>query len=372
MKAEKRHIRIRPRPFRVLGYLFWLAAMALMYLMFRSFLLLFFVCFLCLIPVLSIASGIWLAYRIDAGVDVPVAGYLRPGEDVSPVVKTYNPLWIGTLDVSMSLMIVNGFFGGGTEEDGLTVSLPAIGASIRGNRGVATLRMPFTATRIGQIRLSLTDCIVQDWFGLLKIHINPSSETSEASFVILPAPDISRQPDAESISAGLTEVEDSGRRGNDFSEVTDLREYIPGDRIRDIHWKASARRDEWMVKVRTQMAGMELNVVLLLDPDPGITEEIITRTYRELRGWSEGENDIRLRVYRTEAYGFDSFLLASPRDVDEAFAEILSSDFRTRIPADTTAAGLESVLKNRFPYMGGYVRFGVQPDGSIGWEPVEM
>ena len=38
------------------------------------------------------------------------------------------------------------------------------------------------------------------------------------------------------------------RKGQDYSELFQIREYVPGDNIRHIHWKLSGRNDELMVK----------------------------------------------------------------------------------------------------------------------------
>lgn len=39
------------------------------------------------------------------------------------------------------------------------------------------------------------------------------------------------------------------QEGDDVSHILDLREYLPGDKIRNIHWKISVKKEEVMVKV---------------------------------------------------------------------------------------------------------------------------
>ena len=113
------------------------------------------------------------------------------------------------------------------------------------------------------------------------------------------------------------------------------------------------------------------NAVILPDRDERLTEAIFDRAYRELRSWTEGETDIHLRVYSAVTYGFDSFILSRPEDVDAAFADLFMTNYRSRIPADASPEGLDAILKNRFPYMGGYIRFGALTGGGFGWEVVE-
>lgn len=38
------------------------------------------------------------------------------------------------------------------------------------------------------------------------------------------------------------------RKGSDASEMFDIRDYVPGDDIRTIHWKLSGKTDELIVR----------------------------------------------------------------------------------------------------------------------------
>lgn len=50
------------------------------------------------------------------------------------------------------------------------------------------------------------------------------------------------------INYGESELYDPYMRGEDASEIIGIREYLPGDSLKRIHWKASARAGELMVK----------------------------------------------------------------------------------------------------------------------------
>jgi hypothetical protein len=233
----------------------------------------------------------------------------------------------------------------------------------------SVLRLPFSVTRIGTYRFTLQKLAVQDLFGLVRYEMTLDEEDE---LTVLPPKVRVKPPEAETIAAGMTEVEESNRLGNDFSEVTDVREYQAGDRIRDIHWKLSARQEEWMVKVRTQMAGMELTVVLQLNSDPKFSEYIFTNAYQELHSWATGETDIHVLLYTTVTGGFDSYTISSPEDAEAAFAYMLGRYYRTCVPeGGDSPEVLEGLLKNLYPYLGGYIRFGLLEDGTIGWLPVE-
>lgn len=53
------------------------------------------------------------------------------------------------------------------------------------------------------------------------------------------------------------------KKGNDPSEVMDIRPYIAGDDIRSIHWKLSSKVDQWMI--REAVEPMHYDVALLPD-----------------------------------------------------------------------------------------------------------
>ena len=53
------------------------------------------------------------------------------------------------------------------------------------------------------------------------------------------------------------------RKGEDVSEIYAIREYRPGDSMKAIHWKLSARTEHWMVKEFSFPQGVQ--VLLLLD-----------------------------------------------------------------------------------------------------------
>ena len=363
MKDHRTKLHVSPRPFRLLGLLFWIFATVVSYLFFRSYLLIFFLCFLCIFPLLSILSGWVLARKTRGGIRIPGIEKNRPGDEVSPTVYVRNPMFYGTLDVRVELRLAM------EEASPLTVSLPLLARGRRSEAGESEVRMPFSVTRIGTYRFAVDEIAVQDLFGLVRF-VMPYD--SKADLTVLPPVVHAKPPEAEAIAAGMTEVEESNRRGNDFSEVTDVREYAPGDRIRDIHWKLSARQEEWMVKVRTQMAGLELTVVLQLSAKEKLAEYIMTNAYQELYAWAAGENDIRLLAYTTATGGFDSYTIETPADVDRAFTELLGRSFQTFLPeSGDTPEALHGILQNLYPYLSGYIRFGVLEDGTVGWIPVE-
>lgn len=61
---------------------------------------------------------------------------------------------------------------------------------------------------------------------------------------------------------GEAEVYDDLRGGSGSSQMFQIREYIPGDKLQNIHWKLSAKSDAWMVRELSPPKGCP--VILLL------------------------------------------------------------------------------------------------------------
>lgn len=54
------------------------------------------------------------------------------------------------------------------------------------------------------------------------------------------------------------EAYETGKTGTDASYIKEIREYQSGDRVRNIHWKLSAKKDQLMVKEYGQPSGQEV------------------------------------------------------------------------------------------------------------------
>lgn len=62
---------------------------------------------------------------------------------------------------------------------------------------------------------------------------------------------------------GDSDVYDSVHSGDDASEPFGIREFRAGDKLKDIHWKLSAKEDEWVV--RENSAPLACAVILFID-----------------------------------------------------------------------------------------------------------
>lgn len=103
----------------------------------------------------------------------------------------------------------------------------------------------------GEYEIGVSDIYIYDYFRLfrlrkrvetyMKVYIYPRTVTLEESHRFA-----SSDVDTENVKHVL---------GSDRAELSDLRSYIPGDRMKNIHWKLSAKSEDLMVKEYSHYAG---------------------------------------------------------------------------------------------------------------------
>ena len=118
--------------------------------------------------------------------------------------------------------------------------------------------IPMTFRRCGCYHIRLTGLVLYDYLHLFSYHKDLSLQSE---IIIHPKTTDNICFDAASFKEGFDEFEEMGKKGLVSSNVTDIREYIPGDRLQRIHWKLSARNDKLMVKENEQTASNQFTVL---------------------------------------------------------------------------------------------------------------
>ena len=113
----------------------------------------------------------------------------------------------------------------------------------------------------GEMRLRIEKAELVDLFGLVKAEISVAKEAVTLVYPHWINTELvfSERSSGYSENAGIAE----NRHGSDRNEILNYREYVPGDDIRNIHWKLSARNDELVV--REPANTRHFDVLLLID-----------------------------------------------------------------------------------------------------------
>lgn len=167
------------------------------------------------------------------------------------------------------------FFGGNADiifKNNLTLEENRISVPIF-SFGKGETEIPFTLSsdKCGMIEADIQSLSVSDIYGVLKIRVE-NKETIKGRCTVLPELfDMDIIFDNESPSPVESEEYSNEKKGNDISEIFALREYVPGDSIKKIHWKLSAKTDNTIV--REASLPISHTILMFLDkytgnPDP--------------------------------------------------------------------------------------------------------
>lgn len=94
----------------------------------------------------------------------------------------------------------------------------------------------------GSASAKSTNISVYDPLGLFRLV---SKAELEATLAVVPV--TGREVEAVKVSTGMGEGSDRTKRGDDRDEVFEIADYVPGDSLKDIHWKKSAREEELQI-----------------------------------------------------------------------------------------------------------------------------
>ncbi len=181
------------------------------------------------------------------------------------ILTVSNPTYFPVSSAEITLVTESLFYGGG---EPVIHSLQLKPGS--GN----TLSFPVRYDKYGIYTSSITGITVYDYLHLFSFS-KPLS--AEASVTIMPdTPPMEKRMELI-YEEGFDEFTDNDRRGSVSSNVTDIREYQPGDRLSRIHWKLTEKLDKLIVKDNEATSSNEFTVLLeLYQPDRETCERAFT------------------------------------------------------------------------------------------------
>lgn len=286
---------------------------------------------------LSVGGLFWmrsgLVIELGAGVNRAEAGEIAPLE-----IRIKNPRWYPVLDSKIRFQIANTFF---ENESEVTVSMPIQ------MHGTSSLRVPLEFDDLGRFQISIDGCRFQDILGLVECQWTVKKE---CEIFLLPSVRAADHTSTEEYMAGAAETEESKEKGNDFAEVSDIREYIPGDRIRDIHWKLSAKQDILMVKERVSVAGSEMVIVIGLSQEKKESEQVLQTVYSLAKSMIDSRMPVCFLCWNQNLYQFEEYRCGVMEEVRNAFCDLYRTPVSSRLGTEQRA-----YMKNCYPFLKTYL-----------------
>lgn len=216
-------------------------------------------------PIYSILSLYYAKSRISFDITMPIEP-MKKSEEVRVHFKLKNPTLLPIVNATVRLTVANPFYGYEGEH---VLNMPSRA------RKETDVAYPLIMDYCGRLVVSIERISLMDLMGICEVRIPVGIEKE---CLIFPSGPILDREAGVVYQKGVTEASESKEKGYDFSDVSGIREYIPGDKLQNIHWKLSTKKDELMVKERVSVSAMQLSVVVDLVND----EEMCLESVLEL------------------------------------------------------------------------------------------
>lgn len=296
---------------RTIGYGILFVCSALMFYFLHSHFFFIVLIIMTVFPFISLILAWILKRRIAVQIECRGERYGRQNEELYFVIRVLNPTWLVSLDAKLCLAVGNPFF---QTEGQQVISIP-----IRARKGY-TLELPIVSDYPGIVQIQVKSIKVKDLMGFhfFKLSLDESAES-----VVMPQQVLNVSYDTVNLEQGMLESEESTKRGNDFSDVQEIREYIPGDKLMSIHWKLSAKRDILMVKDRVSMSDKQLVILPELCGDNKVElSMILSVAYTLVHRMLADKTTVRLLYWSAKRYEYEDIRIDYPEEAEEAFAKM--------------------------------------------------
>ncbi len=201
----------------------------------RSYIFLILLILAAILPFVSFAFLRILSKSLDISLFVS-DGVIEVGSPLGVGITVNNKSIITSLNLKCYLSIYNDYY---NEKCDQLITVPVLAKAQNKNPLICE------AVSCGNIRVVLNKVCLTDLFGMFS-YVYTKSQAVETD--IIPVGRSLTDIDRLGLLSGYSDNEDDSKKGNEYSDTSNIREYIAGDRIKDIHWKLSSKRDILLVR----------------------------------------------------------------------------------------------------------------------------
>lgn len=200
--------------------------------------------FLMLIPAVSLLSNLYVRKHICAAIRIPTTA--TKGTACMASVQLENKSRLPAVKLYCRVGMINDLTG----EENTLEFISGLGP------GSSSVRDFLLESRhCGRIYLYVQSVKVLDYFGLFAMKVPLKAAARITMLPELFSCDVQTNP-----VCAVSDEDSAARRGDDRTEVFQLREYQTGDDIRQIHWKLSSKLDKLILREPSQSVSRSLLV----------------------------------------------------------------------------------------------------------------
>lgn len=295
----------------ILGYIILIAFIIICFIFFHSFPMFVVAVFLVLLPFVELFFSKYAFDRILIDVST-TQGKVEKNLEFPLKIKIENKSFIPILRCQVGLKVSNKFY---NHQEDVELLVPLY------IRHIQEIIYPLKSKYSGTVCVDVDNVIISDFLGFISFQ---KDYEAKKEIAIIPKIIDDIKVDYNSLRDGNDESEESFRKGNDFSEISNIREYIPGDSLRDIHWKLSVKKDELMVKEHVSMSSQQIVVLLeLYDDKKYVLDSIIDVTYSLARNMIKDNVPFTLCYYSSITEELKKLMIINKQQLNECFSMIL-------------------------------------------------
>lgn len=244
-----------------INYISFIVIVAIGFLFYHNYLLLLLLAAITILPVITILFFRKMSGKIDFEIsDIPVnAGR---NADIQFNIITKNRSFYPMSGIKLKLSVKNLFYENNKEYVLNVADIPF---------KTTQTEWKFKSLYSGCVKVCIESAQMYDVLNLAKKNIDLNIEKVIEIFPEEGKVDL----DIQALSEGAGEdTEVQYRKGTDVSEVSGIRQYEPGDSLQSIHWKMTARYDDWMVKEYSMPYTNKFCLILELYRNDDIPDEM--------------------------------------------------------------------------------------------------
>ena len=291
----------------IISYILMTAAVLLVAVFYRQPLASILLVFLIILPFLSIAAGIYGSKRLSVSASAPPE-QITEGDDFRIRLHIKNTSFVPLLRCIIPYTFCNSY-----RKDDRTFTITLAGESFVSDH----VNITFKTSMPGMFTLDAEKILVSD-----PLHFRTFTVKNDIHITIPVMPSVTEIPDMPlSKYEGEPADDIPSENGELTRDIRQLREYRAGDRLKDIHWKASAVAGELMVKEYER--SVDLMYLLLPEIMQGRESTVLRQYYSLGRKMLSQNMGFRTAVYHPGEKTFYYCNVSSQNDLDESVYEIM-------------------------------------------------
>lgn len=254
------------RPGGILRYCILIAFTLWVWNFFRSYLLFLALILMICCPIVSFLL-LWFSRDMLQVQAVLPSNKVGKGKEFFFDIRVYNPRRLAAFSADISYCWSNLFTGYSEQKKQRVWIAPG---------GNNEIKQRLSSRFAGGVETRIESFKVYDLFQMFCLHI---LDKSDADVMVWPAFSDAEGGEIHDYVEGFPKENETKKRGTDYNPDYEIREYIPGDELKTIHWKLSAKQEQLMVRERLATGREKINVLLPLSDNKQINDSLMEAVY---------------------------------------------------------------------------------------------